>query len=1069
MSVVSSVLSRVSTPSTGWRINVRLSSLMDSIFAIGFGLGLRFVVDTVSNHDFKLTGTLVGLWEGVITLHFLKKMPKSSDPYIAFGVRLFIDFIYTESIARMVLVLIWTALGMVLADITPAIWEDVGLKRVWKSFRRDLYTITRMIPTVAFFPPTRTVRFSPSREPSVIVDEATEVLSPSVIAEQTPITNNDPFSSTAPRVVYKRRVPGYFPADYSDTETDSSLRAEGFAPQGRTSRRLSVYPQIPDYDDDTVSDLSGSQNDLDEANLSSDGTETGEPPSALPDASEIPEIEDEPLLVDVTAVPVKPEDGELTPTQQRQPYMPPTPSDSAARWGINRDIEEPLPVRPPSELLPQIPDFLEEPVSEDWEKIQHADYSEEKPPTPPAKDKPVGFKIPDVPSVPPPVPPVVQQPPQSTTPPDDDMNGWDTLESQFLTRDMNNSGNAPEDANANATNEDTKRQSLPPPYIDYESHDDIYDDPPRNPAIDLPTRNLIDDDIYDDPPRNPAIDLPTRNLIDDDTGVPPAEQDVFNDNKLSLLPPVPSVDPSLNPWGDATAQQPTHSGGDDFEEQLKRDQEAQQLKAKQEAEEADRKAAEDAQKRAKKEAEEERNRKKAQEKAEREKKEADDEIIRQKKREEEEAAEKARKAEEQKRLKEEAEKKKAEELAQKKKDAEEAQARREAAEAKKTEDKRLRKEAKEEEKRLKEEAKKAEEAKKEEERIEAERLKEEVKKAKEAKKEAERIEAERLKAEQAEAAKKEAERIETERLQAEEEAAKEAERVKEEQLQKELEDVAKLKEKLQAEADEQAKADALKLESNAQQKQEQEQTTDHAADVTTQEQETAPAPEETTEDVKTPVGLVRPLEGDPAEHPLSPAEPSHPAPSEIADTVSEASEAPSKAVDRVERMLSLRAQMVEMEANLENLKNNGSDPSSPEVKQVEKILRKMNRQAERRYAAGISCSYMLNDQKEPDSISLGTQNDIRTEAMIAEKIEALLTPASKSLYLVIFVGKKAVDQRRQKGVIVRLLDDYNLAEYSFDSGKKGRIIDVSEDQFADWLKGYRILSTQERNPTSIWD
>src|SRR6188768_2577884 len=143
MSVVSSAPStRSSSRSSGWRVNSRLASLMDSIFAIAAGLGLRFVVDTVSHHDFKLTGTLVGLWEGVILLHFLKKMPKSSDPYIAYVVRLFVDFMVTESVTRLVLVLIWTGLGMILADITPAIWDDVGLKRVWRRFRRDLYTIS---------------------------------------------------------------------------------------------------------------------------------------------------------------------------------------------------------------------------------------------------------------------------------------------------------------------------------------------------------------------------------------------------------------------------------------------------------------------------------------------------------------------------------------------------------------------------------------------------------------------------------------------------------------------------------------------------------------------------------------------------------------------------------------------------------------------------------------------------------------------------------------------------------------------------------------------------------------
>ncbi|KAF9024548.1 hypothetical protein BDZ89DRAFT_897490, partial [Hymenopellis radicata] len=84
---------------------------MDSILAIGAGLGLRFVVDIVSHHDLKLTGTIVGLWEGIVLLHFLQKFPYSFDPYVGYGVRLFVDFLVTESVARLAVVVIWTGLG----------------------------------------------------------------------------------------------------------------------------------------------------------------------------------------------------------------------------------------------------------------------------------------------------------------------------------------------------------------------------------------------------------------------------------------------------------------------------------------------------------------------------------------------------------------------------------------------------------------------------------------------------------------------------------------------------------------------------------------------------------------------------------------------------------------------------------------------------------------------------------------------------------------------------------------------------------------------------------------------
>ena len=218
MSAISSQLSfRSSAP---WNFNPRVFNIMDSIYAIAFGLGLRTLVDAVSQ-DLKLTGSLIGLWEGVITLHFLKKMPKSSDPYIAYGVRLFIDFLVTESMERMVLVLIWSAFGLVLADVTPAIWDEVGLNRVWRHFRRDLYTIYDKIPTVAFFPPQRTVRFLPPRERERRRGREREPgeISPSIATSQdTPIAIIPPSpSASEPLEPPKHHVPGYY---YSDTDTD---------------------------------------------------------------------------------------------------------------------------------------------------------------------------------------------------------------------------------------------------------------------------------------------------------------------------------------------------------------------------------------------------------------------------------------------------------------------------------------------------------------------------------------------------------------------------------------------------------------------------------------------------------------------------------------------------------------------------------------------------------------------------------------------------------------------------------------------------------------------------------
>ncbi|KAI6113275.1 hypothetical protein EDD16DRAFT_1446769, partial [Pisolithus croceorrhizus] len=83
---------------------------MESVLAIGVGLGLRIVVDAATD-DHKVGGVLVGLWEGVVLNHFVRKMPRSFDPYIALAFRVFVDFLFTQSLSRMALVALWTLVG----------------------------------------------------------------------------------------------------------------------------------------------------------------------------------------------------------------------------------------------------------------------------------------------------------------------------------------------------------------------------------------------------------------------------------------------------------------------------------------------------------------------------------------------------------------------------------------------------------------------------------------------------------------------------------------------------------------------------------------------------------------------------------------------------------------------------------------------------------------------------------------------------------------------------------------------------------------------------------------------
>ncbi|KAH9998475.1 hypothetical protein BJV74DRAFT_960349 [Russula compacta] len=112
------------------------SFAMDSIFAISLGFALRLVVDTASHHNDRVGSSLVGLWEGAVLYHFLEKWPKSFDPYVGLGFRLLVDFLFTESIYRLAIVLLWTGLGFVLSDVTPAFWYDKNLHRFYRRTRR---------------------------------------------------------------------------------------------------------------------------------------------------------------------------------------------------------------------------------------------------------------------------------------------------------------------------------------------------------------------------------------------------------------------------------------------------------------------------------------------------------------------------------------------------------------------------------------------------------------------------------------------------------------------------------------------------------------------------------------------------------------------------------------------------------------------------------------------------------------------------------------------------------------------------------------------------------------------
>lgn len=345
---------------------------MDSIFAIGAGTALRFVVDTVARNNIKLTGSIIGLWEGVVLLHFLQKMPYSFDPYVGYAVRLFIDFLVTESITRLLLVVVWTGLGMVLADIAPSIWHETGMRRAWHRLRRELFLLTRSVPTLTPFTKPRIVRFSPSRTASII-SSAVGSRAPSVLTTTPTISQPSLDIAPAPPRAPKRPVPGFFPGEVSETETQSSISASSRAsPPGSVS--------VPIHDTDTESMVSGQRtsrdftfpsmpprdnDDLYASSSSSDTTEQMDPTTLDPTA-DLPEI----VVADEEPNTPKQDPTVFPPTPEYSPYDPP---------------QEERVITPPASEVPVIPDLPETGIDSEWENVEMEDGA----PTPPPKDDPM--------------------------------------------------------------------------------------------------------------------------------------------------------------------------------------------------------------------------------------------------------------------------------------------------------------------------------------------------------------------------------------------------------------------------------------------------------------------------------------------------------------------------------------------------------------------------------------------------------------------------------------------------------------------------------------------------------
>ncbi|KAG9316749.1 hypothetical protein JVU11DRAFT_2810 [Chiua virens] len=179
------------------------------------------ISSSTSQLTFCYSGVLIGLWEGVVFNHFVRRMPHSFDPYIGFGFRIFVDFLFTQSLSRLALVALWSLVGMLLADIAPNVWRDSGLRHLYRQVRKDVRHVKRSVPRIRIENDLPSVRlFKRSRS------TPTEVSGSIRSDRATPSRSPAPSPALAPSPARRpgRSPPGTFPdvSGWSETATDIS-------------------------------------------------------------------------------------------------------------------------------------------------------------------------------------------------------------------------------------------------------------------------------------------------------------------------------------------------------------------------------------------------------------------------------------------------------------------------------------------------------------------------------------------------------------------------------------------------------------------------------------------------------------------------------------------------------------------------------------------------------------------------------------------------------------------------------------------------------------------------------
>ncbi|KAF9050315.1 hypothetical protein BJ165DRAFT_1457677 [Panaeolus papilionaceus] len=170
---------------------------------------------------------------------------------------------------------------------------------------------------------------------------------------------------------------------------------------------------------------------------------------------------------------------------------------------------------------------------------------------------------------------------------------------------------------------------------------------------------------------------------------------------------------------------------------------------------------------------------------------------------------------------------------------------------------------------------------------------------------------------------------------------------------------------------------------------------------------------------------------------------------------------------RLDKMLTTRAQMIQLEAQINELRGQGVDASNARLAKLESVLEKYQRKVVKMYAAGTEMAVFADF--EEDVINLESWNEHKSMSKIEERLEKLLSPTSRSLICTITTGPKKNMAGKQRMAVTDTTEYFNLLKYSVEDAKNRKItkINVPENEFGEWLAGYRRLKAERERRAEL--